>query len=278
MTERQSLLGRPGRPHSEYTVRPDRPHAARRPSANSAACGPLSRNGEPEPPGGDRRHQRGLDVAPARLLHGARGQPALLVGRAGVQVEEPGPGCQARRRAAACLIGSSPRSRRSRPGAVPRAAVSRIRPWATGRTAAARAAGLPGSAKRDVPGDQVGWLPATRSLRRTTVPTSPRHDERHAGHAGLHTDDGTLRTSPQHEQARGAQQRRPALTVKVPPDASTSRVTVKKPVGARPRCRWGRRLSSLSSAIAWATDPGSMHAVATDTAPSTPIASCTRWG
>ncbi len=46
MTERQSLLAAARPTSSEYTVRPEKPHVAAA-GANSAACGPPSRNGEP---------------------------------------------------------------------------------------------------------------------------------------------------------------------------------------------------------------------------------------
>ena len=144
--DRAAQLGRGGAAdrRSEYTVRPEKPSGGGRrelaPRAGRRAA-TASRGAA----GGDGRHQRGLDVAPARLLDGARGL-LLVAGRAGVQVEEPGPGRP------------GPAPRRRRPMAVRRGhgaddevgaarpPCPRIRPRATGRAAAARAAGLPGSA------------------------------------------------------------------------------------------------------------------------------------
>ena len=55
-------------------------------------------------------------------------------------------------------------------------------------------------------------------------------------------------------------------------------VTVKKPVGCSTSRSIGPSDCSGRTAISYATDPGSTQAVATDTAPSTPMASCTRCG
>ncbi len=53
--------------------------------------------------------------------------------------------------------------------------------------------------------------------------------------------------------------------------------TVKKPVG----CSTSRLLTAMTSAMpatSAATEPGMTQAVATETAPNTPMASCTLWG
>ena len=72
-----------------------------------------------------------------------------------------------------------------------------------------------------------------------------------------------------HQLARGAQQRRAATSIDDPAIA-TSIATVKKPVGCS-ISSWRIEPAAETTPTCAATEPGSAQAVATLTAPSTPI-------
>src|SRR5262249_4832182 len=115
----------------------------------------------------------------------------------------------------------------------------------------------------------LGW-------RGRVVPVAVNDHSEAPRPGALHADDGT-KTSPRMSR-RAVRSRADRVTTGPPSPFFTSMVTVKKPVGCSTSMSIEPSVLSGMTATSCATDPGSTHAVATDTAPRTPIASCTRRG
>ena len=146
-----------------------------------------------------------------------------------------------------------------------------------GSVAAARQGSLPSSGKQAVPGAQVHAVDAVQVARQhlADFPEPDQADAPRLGHGPLQALAGT-NTVP-CISLRAVRSSAERFTVTLLPVTVTSISTVKNPVG----CSISRRLQPRArgkAATCAATEPGVTQAVATLTAPSTPMASCTRCG